>query len=229
MGKDVRSDRDILDEELIKPMKPKTNISSAANASAYSVLENLQHAETHEEPPVIQLIKYKQHIYTENRRREHRQKLANLANGANNTEQMLQPDLCIQPIEEQQQKKSDDNRILSQVKPNTNSTQVAYKPIAKSKEEEEILNDENVFHPRRQRPRERKRNKASTSPSNTPRIGGRDRGLSMRKEDPNRIPMMQFCICKVCKKIVPNEDDQAVSYSQQVSGEFIYCIQFTRF
>lgn len=76
LGKDIRSDHDILEEELIKPLRTK---SIETNTTVGSTEENLQAAETHDQPSIIQLIKYKQQIHVENDRRVHRQKLAALA------------------------------------------------------------------------------------------------------------------------------------------------------
>jgi hypothetical protein len=221
MGKDIRSDRDILDEEVIRPMKTK----STANMSTNFTPEDLQTGQTYDEPSIPQLIKYKQQIRTENDRRLHRQKLADLAKTQREKEQSLQSDVTIKPDEIEQQQKFGDDQVVSRVATETNNHKVAYKPIVKSKEEEEILDDENVFQPRKTRPRERQRNKLLTSLSNTAYIGKRympDLRLSMRKGDENAVPIMQFGICKVCGNEIHGEENRPIVDSRAGSGKFVY-------
>ena len=219
MGKDIRSDHEILEEELIKPTKAKANVSSITNTDVPLTSEDPLHAETHDEPSIKQIIKYKQKIRTENDRRLHREKLAELAKQAYGKEQSLQSDLLTNPDEVHELQKSDDNQTLSNIAPVKKVTKSSYVPIARSKEEEEILNDENIFQPRRQR--EKYRNKLSTSQSNTPyprRQSIGDMGSTGRREDGK---FMQSGVCKVCGNIMNNEDNQLVSDSRKNSGEFI--------
>jgi hypothetical protein len=225
LRKDIQSDHDILEEEVIKPIKTKANISSTTNASSHSVPEDLHQEETHEEPSAKQLIKYKQQIHFENDRRLHQQNLAILAKQARDKEQILQSDLPTKPGEvQQQQQKIDADHTLSHVVTETSSTKSINKPIVKSKEEEDILNEENIFQPGRQRQRERYKNKLSTSYSNTAYARKQNVGnlaSSMRKQDENSMPIMQFGVCKVCGNIMSNDENQSIRYSQKVSGKFI--------
>jgi hypothetical protein len=209
MRKDIRSDRDIIEEELIKPTKIKANISSTTHMPI-----NLAHDDPqHEQPPVKQLIKYKQRIRFENDRRLHQIKLAELAKQTHDKEQFLQSDLT-KPDEIQ--KKLADDQTLSHVVPGTSSTKLTHKPSFKSKEEEEILNDENIFQPRRRRYRERGTNKLSTLRSN------RHHPDKQHPQDfVSSMPIMQFGVCKVCGNIMTNEENQSIRYSQPVAGKLI--------
>ncbi|CAF2982272.1 unnamed protein product [Rotaria sp. Silwood2] len=204
MGKDIRSDRDILEEELIKPIKTK----STANVSINTVSEDLQNAETHDEPSILQLIKYKQQIRIENDRRLHREKLAELAKSEREKEQ-FSLEISSKPEEISQQ------QTLSQVVPTeTTSTKLPYKPIAKSKEEEDILNDENIFQSRKPRYRGRQKNKLMPSLTNTSYLRGRpttDFRSSLRKDDGSLI-------CKVCGNVLNEQENQSMVHSQQVSS-----------
>jgi len=221
MGKDIRSDHDILEEEVIKPIKIKSYPSSTDNISSNLISEDLQNAQLYEQPSVPQLIKYKQQIRTENDRRLHREKLAEVAKTQRVKEEDFQSDLSLKSDEFQQQKFIDGDEILSQqVVPSekTVNTNLTHKPIVKSKEEEEILNDENVFKSRQNRYRERPRNKLSTQYSNTPYTRERNmpdfRSL-IRKPDEN-------IICKVCGNVIHGETNQPIIDSQKASGKFIY-------
>lgn len=224
LGKNIQSDHEILEEELIKPSSTKANIASTVHTSGDSIPTDPQQAQTHEEPVTKQLIKYKQQIHIENHRRLHREKLAALAKKEHEKEQFLQPDLQTKPGEIQQQQKSHDDPTLPYAAPETSSTKSIPKPIVKSKEEEDILNDENVFQPGRRRLRDRYRNKLSTSRSNSP-YGRREYvgnlASTMRRGYGNSIPTMQFGICKVCGSIMNKQGDQTKQYSQQVSSKFI--------
>lgn len=223
LGKDIRSDRDILEEELIKPSKTKANIAEArtTDPSAHLVSDDLQHAQTHTEPTTKQLIEYKQKIRLENDRRLHREKLAELAKTQRQKEHILQPDLQTKSSEVQQQQLDDDQK-LPHVAPERSKG--IHKPIAKSKEEEDILNDENIFQPREQRQRDRNRNKTSTSRSNSPYIRRQyveNLSSTSKKVYDTSTPRMQFGVCKVCGTVMNDEGDQSKDDAQQVSGKFI--------
>lgn len=205
MGKDIRSDRDIIDDEIIKPIKPRLSIG---NLSDNLVSEDLQNTETHEEPTVSQLIKFKQQVRKENDRRIHREKLAELAQHRHKRELFCQSDQSLKPEE-----KSDDHNVPL-LQNESGETKSSHKPMAKSKEEEEILKDENVFHPQKRRSRERFRNKLITSSSNTPHTRGQyvvNLGSSMKRTDGNLT-------CKVCGNIININDQQPIVHSQQNSG-----------
>lgn len=224
LGKNIQSDHDILEEEFIKPSNTKANISSTINTSGSLVPTDPQHAQTHEEPVTKQLIKYKQQIHLENNRRLHRQKLAELANKEHEKEQFLQPDLQTKSTEVPQQQKSSDDPTLPYVPSSTSNTKSIHKPIVKSREEEDILNDENIFQPTQRRLRERYRTKLPTSRSNSPhgrREFVRNLASTIQGRYGNFTPVTQFGVCKVCGSMINNEGDQSKQYAQQVSGKFI--------
>ena len=173
MGKDIRSDRDILEEEVIKPTKTKSTTSTTADIAVDSGSQDLHDAQTHDEPTVRQIIKYKQDIRTENDRRLHRENLAELAKQQREKEHFFQSDLSTKREEIQQQKVYNDESSTQVVPAETSDNKLSQKPIVQSKEEEEILNDENIFRPKKIRERGRHRNKLPTSSSNTPYIQGR--------------------------------------------------------
>ncbi|CAF3421750.1 unnamed protein product [Rotaria sp. Silwood1] len=214
MGKNIRSDRDILEEELIKPIKTKSTTSSTANVSNNTVSEDLQNAETHEQPSALQLIKYKQQIHIENDRRLHREKLAELAKTQREKEQFYSG-VSSKPEEIPSQQTLYNDETLTQVVPTqTSSTQLQYKPIVKSREEEELLNDENIFQPRKQRHRERQRNRLMPSLTNTSYLRGRptiDSQLSIKRDDGSLI-------CKSCGHVLDEQENQSIVHSQQVSA-----------
>lgn len=201
MRKNIRSDHDILAEESIKPVK--TNSKTAADVSMNAVPENFEYAEISEELSVPQLIKYKQQIHMENDRRIHREQLAALAKSQREKEQFIRSDIEQQNMDE----------ISSPIETKIDVKLSHKSSVVKSKEEEDILNDENVFQPRKQRDRIRQKTKLSTSRLNMPSIRGgsiADFRSTMRKNDEN-------IICKVCGNIANGEDDH-----QQKSGEFIF-------
>lgn len=192
MGKNIRSDHDILNEELIKPIK----ITSTDNHQPdHLITENLQDIETHDELSVTQLVKYKQQIHTENLRRIHRENLAELAKQQRNKESFFQStqydEYHLQNIPEE---------ITT-----TNDMKLSSKPIAKSKEEEDILNDENLFHPQKQRTREKFKKKLTK----TPMQFLHDLQLSTQRVNGN-------IICKKCGNILVG------GVSQLDSSKFIY-------
>ncbi|CAF0991476.1 unnamed protein product [Rotaria magnacalcarata] len=221
LRKDIRSDRDILEEELIAPTKLKFSTLTIAttNASTDSVPVDLQRAETHDEPSVLQLIKYKQQVRIENDHRLHREKLAELAKSQRNKEQFFHSDASLQPDENhpyqhQQQQGLHEHEILSQVVPiESSSNRLSHKPFAKSKEEEEILNDENIFQPRKQRLRGRPKQKLTTTLTNT--LHAREPHTTnfrstLRKDDGHLV-------CKVCGNKLNVQENQSMAYSQQLS------------
>ncbi|CAF2583536.1 unnamed protein product [Rotaria sp. Silwood2] len=215
LGKDIRSDRDILEEELLKPMKSKSKTSSTTDASIYSVSEDFQYEQTHEQPSVPQLIKYKQHIRDENDRRQHREKLAAIAKQARDREQILQSDTSTKPDEFQQKQRSNDDSGLPQNVSEKSDTKLIHKSFVKSKEEEEILNDENIFQPRRERNRERPRNRLATPRTNAPYT----RQQFMGRGDTNSMSLIPSDgICKVCGSIINNDENPSKVHSQQVSA-----------
>jgi hypothetical protein len=216
MRKDILSDHDILEEEVIKPNQTKV---IKTNASIDFTSEDLQNSQTYEEPSVPQLIKYKQQIRTENDRRLHREKLAELAKYQRNKEQSIRSDLSVKPEEIEQQKFDYDQSLSPVIIPEEtkNYMKSSHQPIVKSKEEEDILNDENVFQPKKYRDRVRQRNKLPTPRANTPYIPAQqsiDVRSTLKRGD-------EKLVCKVCGNPVNGEDNQSIVYSQDGSGEFI--------
>jgi hypothetical protein len=215
-GKDIRSDNDIIDEEVIKPITTKSTPSSTTDQPMDSVSEDLHNAQTHEEPSVKQLIKYKQQIRIESDRRLHRENLVKLANNQREKEQFFQSDLSKTSEQQQQQKLDDHDQTSSQVVPTeTATTNKSHKPIVQSKEEEDILNDENIFQCRQHRHRGKQRDRLPISHANTPYQRGR--------QTTDFQPLMKReLICKVCGNTMTEEDNQLIVNAQQVSGTFIY-------
>ena len=218
MGKDIRSDHDILDEEVIRPVKSKPDDAPTnGHTPLDSALDDLQNGQTHEQPSVLQLIKYKQQIRTENDRRLHRQKLAELAMHQREKELSVQSDLMAGPVEIEQKQVDEDQQTPS-TKAETGVGKALQKLSVKTKEEEDILDDENVFQPRKQRTRGRQKTTVTLSRANTPYIrglNGPEGPPSTRRGDESFAPMMQFSICKKCGDIMSNDENL-----QRDSGEF---------
>ncbi|CAF2144352.1 unnamed protein product [Rotaria magnacalcarata] len=213
LGKKIQSNRDIIDEELIGPSKRKSNTLSTVNKSTSSVSGDIKNGETPEQPPTLQLIKYKQKIRDENDRRKHREELAALAKQASEKELILQADTSIKSDQVQQQQKSN----LSQMESEKNDVKLMHKPIAKSKREEDILNDEFLFQPRRER--NRNRNRVLRSRSNTPYKQTQymgDLSSTMRRGDTTSMSMTLPGVCKVCGSIINNDENLFKLNTQQV-------------
>jgi hypothetical protein len=208
MRKDIRSDKDILDEEAIKPSK--THLTAAANTSTHATPDTFEYTETNEELSVPQLIKYKQQIHMENDRRIHREQLAGLAKNQRDKEEFMRSDLSAKPEEIEQQKMHEgDDDETSLTKPTKTDTKSTHKLSVKSKEEEECLNDENVFQPQKQRDRVRQKNKLFTQRLTMPYIREADLRSVIRKNSEN-------IICKVCGNLANAQEDPL-----QNTGEFI--------
>ena len=89
LGKNIRSNRDILEDEIIKPTRThdhdlKKDLDDQ-NTDQYS-----DDTSSKQEPTTLQLIRYKQQIRLENDRRLHREKLAELAQQVGAEEKLLQ-------------------------------------------------------------------------------------------------------------------------------------------
>ena len=213
MRKDIRSDKDILDEESIKPSR--TRLTSATNASMNATPETFEYTETTEELSVPQLIKYKQQIHMENDRRIHREQLAAVAKHQCEKEGHIQSDLSAKPEEIEQQKIHEDGDETSLSKPSKTDAKPTHKLSVKSKEEEDFLNDENVFQPRKQRERVRQRNRLLTPRLTMPYV--REGSIAdirsiLRKNNEN-------IVCKVCGNIANAQED-----ALQNTGELIRLI-----
>lgn len=165
LAKDIRSDRDILDEELIQPSKHKPT-------TVQPTIEDGQMSETNDQSSIPQLIEYKQQIHLEHNRRIHRENLANLAKSLREKESFVQSDLSAKSEEIQRQNFEDDETPVHVV-PTEHQTHenASHKHTVGSKAEEDILDDENVFGTRRQRDRGRDRKKFSPSRQVLPILG----------------------------------------------------------
>lgn len=215
MGKNIRSDHDIIEDELIKPTQSTAHASSTIHVSAQSTSTDPQDVQSHEEPSLEQLIQYKKQMRLENDHRLHKAKLAEIAKHQHQKDPSHPLNASTKPDEDHQHKLDDDHK-LPHAASETSSTKVVHKPIVKSKEEEEILNDENIFQSKGHRPRERNKKRAPTARSNTPT--GRKQYVAGVGSS---APMMQFGVCKVCGNMMSNEGNRMITYSQQVSGKFI--------
>lgn len=178
------------------------------------------HAATNEQPDVKQLIKYKQHIRLENDRRLHREHLANVAQQEREKEKTLLQDVTKMPIEiPQEGEKIITDHSLGKAVSGAGNIKQILGSFSTSKQEEEILKDENIFQPRRHR--DRLRNRRSTSRSGSPTahrqfIG--DLTKTIRNNLSTSAPMIQFGVCRVCGNILDNNKDQSKRYDQQVSA-----------
>lgn len=224
LGKDIESDRDILEQELLKPSKNKAKIMSTSLNPTDPALDDPHDIEGHTQPTVKQLIDYKQKIRLENDRRLHRQNLADLARKEREKVQILQPDLdkSAEIRQQQQQQPDEEDRKSTRLALQASAMRSTEKTVAKSKEEEEVLHDENIFRPQRQRNRERQRNR--TSRSNSPylrREFSRNLSSTMGKGLNTSTPVTQFVICKVCGNTINTEGDQSQRDVRQVSGKWI--------
>lgn len=191
-AKDIRSDRDILEEELIKPSSHKP--TTVPQKSDDSTIEDKQ---TPEQVSVPQLIKYKQQIHLEHDRRIHREKLADLAKSIREKESFIQSDLAAKP-EEIQRQHFEDHQTSSHVVPTDENA--AHVHVVASKEEEDILDDENIFGPRRQRDRASHRKRLSPSHAHTPRTSRQV------------VPVLgTSVICKACGNRVNVNDNPPIA------------------
>ena len=230
LGKNIRSDRDILDEEVIKPTKAAADSAPVDSTPVDPLSTDQPPPEIGQQPSVLQLVKYKQQIRTENDRRAHRQELADLAKRQRDKEGVSQSDLSVAPTDIHQQEEDKEQGlgeepIPTSAIPETGAVPVAQKSlIPQSKEEEEILNDENVFRARTQKPRTRARNKMNTSRANTPFIRGRDGADfagTMRRGEERSAPIMQFGVCKKCGSMMDTENNPTSADDQRASGELV--------
>lgn len=119
--------------------------------------DNLLTTDAHDEPTVLQLIKYKQQIHAEKDRRHHQEKLAELARQQREKEQLIPSDGAIkaQGIHESPFHEQEDPTVPKPISDQRRKS--SHKPLVKSTEEEEILNDENVLQPLKTRERTRQK------------------------------------------------------------------------
>lgn len=197
LGKDLVSDRDIIDEELIRPMNSLLESSATGNNSSEPMHDDSQDNETHQEPSVIQLIKYKQQIRLDNDRRLHHKTLANLAKHQWDIERAVQYDQIVTPTvaegrEINQDQQVNDENMVSQVVSEKSARQTSDTAITiTSKEEEEVLNDEDLTLSRNARRRIRMSRNQATS--------------RMKMVRSPLSPMVRFSICKKCSMTIDEE------------------------
>lgn len=194
LGRKVQSDRDILEEELIKPLKTTSSNAPRPITSADTISENLQQTQTSDQSSLAQIIAYKQKVNEENNRRLHREHLADLAKKANEAEKAFESN--IPKVLDSSQYQLPHQHELSATDSDRTNVALVKKPIAGSKEEEEILNDEMSFRARRDRNRDRNRNKGLRSRPTT--------------------PTMRAGICKACGNPINNRYLTNTSSLQQV-------------
>ena len=159
--------------------------------------------ETHDEPTVPQIIKYKQNIHMESVRRNHREELAKVAKEQRERESFVRSDFAAKPEEllTQQEVDHDADELLKSTR------SASHKSIVNSKEEEEILNDENIFQLKKQR--ERTRPKASKCNRNH-RLTIDFQSTSKSKQDNRNCPFCGHALNK-------DNDHQQLSIKNQTS------------
>ncbi|CAF1429756.1 unnamed protein product [Adineta ricciae] len=204
-GKNIRSDHDILQDELLTRKKLHT---PTLNVNMDNISEDVQQLETHDEPSVRQLVKYKQNIHTENKRRRHREELAELAKQIHDREEIFQQNNVAEANDKKQFETNDTERT------------------AQPKAEEDVLNEEDVFQSRKQRFRERHTNKSLTTRTfengnKVPRMYGcvcQVCGSVMNDEDSKRYSR-QLSVQPVTFLVTTNEDaiDDWFEPSSQIS------------
>ena len=218
MGKDIQSNRDILEEEFIKPIKLEKHILSTADSLTKSDAEDFEHGQS----SVRQLIEYKQHIKKENDRRQHREKLAELARHVYEQEQILHSDLSAKSNE---QKELHDHPMLSPIESNKRIDESIFKSrFTKTTVEEEVLDDENIFQHKRHRHRTH-RNQLLASHLNMPEARRRymeGLGLTIRRRNTNSMTTMPVDTCPVCGNVVNNEQNQSKFHSQNDFSKSIH-------
>ena len=99
LGKDLQSDHDILQEEFIRPIRTKDETPQHHDTMVPSKLDDPDQPPTHEQPSVLQLVKYKQNLRAQQDRRLHRKQLADLAEQTRAAEGFLHTDLMNKPDE----------------------------------------------------------------------------------------------------------------------------------
>lgn len=219
LKKNTRSDHDILQEETFKPTQENVDTIMMANTSMNSLSEDLRHTEVHEEPSVAELIKYKHRIRTICDRHSHRRQLAELAQSQHEKEELFHLDTFSNLNENEQS--SDMNQLnnigtSSQVVPiSTNDRNSSYKSTVKSKDEEELLNDENIFQSgtHRSRVRQRVKSKPMKTLKNTHDLHGShsaDFRSSSRKDNGNLV-------CNICGNVVTFQENPFPDLHQQIS------------
>ena len=170
------------------------------------MLEDNQQLQSNQEPSVKQLIEYKQHIQMENNRRLHRENLAKIAETRRTEEQILETNIPVNG-----DFKPENGIGSSQIVPDKRNIKPLQKPVATSREEEELLNDETHFGSGKRRLTERNRNKLTAVGANVAYL---TRGMTNR-----RLSTMKPIVCKVCGNVMESEANQSLTDFEQTQGE----------
>lgn len=202
MGKDLRSESDIIDEELIQPTRAREETHPTHDRMVPIDLENPDLPPTHDQPTTSQLIKYKQNIRTQFNRRAHRKQLADIAQQKRAEEDFIHVSAQSENSDEvaKRMRRSRDQHRHHEAHPETeNGKDEQPKIVALGAEEQEILNEELRFDSGLPRERERGKRKTSLSRSHSPNVYAQDLMNTSRS-----LPMMQFFVCKVCGNVMKN-------------------------
>ena len=219
LGKDIQSDHDILTEELIPPVKSRGDPSSADQRPTHSMSEDDQQMQTNQYPSTKQLIDYKQHIQTANNRRLHREKLAKIAEERRNQEQVLGVNI---PYGAEEQQTRGDGLNSPQIVPDEESSKSLQKPVAKSREDEELLKDEAYFGSSKRRTTDRNKNKMTTVGLDMAYMTSRrltNPRLSMGNIDGTAFSPMGHIVCKLCGQVIENDTNRSSADLQQAQGK----------
>ena len=206
MGKDLRSDHDILEEELIPPTRTKAERPLIDDPMTPSQLDDSDQPSTDEQPTALQLIKYKQHIRTEQGRQLHRKGLAELAEKRRIEEEILHTPAAPEDSDEVSKRM---RRSRADHKHHHHGDHFeadkekaeALRKVPVGAEEEEILNEELRFDSRIPREKERGKRKTSLSRSHSPNVYAQELMNTARS-----LPIMQFFVCKVCGNVMNSVD-----------------------
>lgn len=176
------------------------------------MLEDNQQLQTSQEPSVKQLIEYKQHIQVENNRRLHRENLAQIAETRRKEEQIFESNMPVNTGGAPEGGVRPEDRIgSSQIVPDQRNVKPLQKPVAKSREEEELLNEETHFGSGKRRLTERNRSKITAAGANVAYL---TRGMTNR-----RSSTMQPLVCKVCGNVMDSEANQSLTDFEQTQGK----------
>lgn len=190
LGKNIQTQHDIIDEEVIKPIEKAEKLLPVEYTSIESIENESENNEIQQEPTVLQLIKYKQQIRLDNDRRLHHQALANIAQEQWEIERSLEydesePSVNVTPQENASDKNPNDETIREKNSTNKDAVKTVSTTFVRSREEEEILNEEDVTHQQNRRYR----------PRTVPRPAEMPMMKTMQKQLLNTV---QTGICKKC-------------------------------
>ena len=213
LGKNIQSDHDILQKELIVPVKSGDDSSHHDDLKTDDpMLEDKQQLQSRQGPSVQQLIEYKQHIQMENNRRLHRENLAKMAETRRNEEQILTTNTPVNGDGVPEGGFKPENGIgSSRTVPDKRNVKPLQKPVATSREEEELLNEETHFGSGKRRLTERNRSKVTAVGANVAYL---TRGMTNR-----RLSTMKPLVCKVCGNVMESEANQSLTDFEQTQGK----------